>query len=163
MHTEAIARRRFTQRNHLHRNLCREKQLHAAFFTHKRFYTQKPLHRAVFAQFCFTHKVSTQRNPHTKQFLHVTTQLLHTDASTHTETFTQSTIYTKYKDTQKEFLQRDFSVQKKNAKKPFPQSKLYIKQFSHAETFYTQAFLAQRGICTDLFLHVSKSLFYLSY
>ena len=152
MHTEAIARRRFTQ-----------KPLQRETVTRGIFYTQTFLHAEAFAQFCFTHKVSTQRNPHTKQFLHVTTQLLHTDASTHTETFTQSTIYTKYKDTQKEFLQRDFSVQKKNAKKPFPQSKLYIKQFSHAETFYTQAFLAQRGICTDLFLHVSKSLFYLSY
>ena len=125
IYTETFAERNSYTRHFLHTNVSTRRSLCTEPFLHNFVLHTKFLHR---------------ENPHTKQFLHVTTQLLHTDASTHTETFTQSTIYTKYKDTQKEFLQRDFSVQKKKRKETFPTEQVVHK------TVFTRRNLLHTGI-----------------
>ena len=121
LHTEAFTHRRLYTKQLLYTEVpCTQGSLYtaaitqplhrAAFtqssFTHRRFYTGKPLHRAA-----FTHKrLYTQTLFHTEAF---TQGSLYTEQLLHTEVFTQRSLYTqKLLDrpafTQKPFTHRHF-------------------------------------------------------
>ena len=60
----------YTEKPFTHGDLCTEKRLHTAIFTHTNISTRRSLYSEPFSTCFLPAETFTQRNPHTQQFLH---------------------------------------------------------------------------------------------
>ena len=166
MHTEAFTQRSLYTEELLHTKAFThtgaftQRSLYTKeLFTHRRFYTEKSL----LYSFC----TQTSRSLYTQKLLHkeVFTQIysFHTQTRLHAEAFTQRSLYTLHREllhteafTHSEIFTQTFHTEKLSHTEAFTQRSLYTKWFLHTETLTHKSFYTEKSLHRGTFTRSNK-------